>query len=91
MDNFECMKCGIIYQAKDTLGNCPCCGTTTLRIPEIAPYKKFCPVCNINYPLEACGCACGRPLFILGRVTGWKDEIRKEAISVRELAATPSS
>jgi hypothetical protein len=88
MDNFGCSKCGIIYQAQNSLGNCPLCKTPTLRIPEIVPQEKFCPSCNKNYPLEANECSCGRPLFILGRVVGWKDEklsFEKSGINSGEL------
>jgi hypothetical protein len=77
MDNFGCMKCGINYQAPNSLGNCPSCKTPTLRIPNIVPYKKFCTVCNKNYPLETDICDCKRQLFILGRVVGWKDEMEQ--------------
>jgi hypothetical protein len=84
MDNLKCMKCGIIYQAPNNFGNCLSCGTPTLRIPVIVPYRKFCPACNKDYPLEANGCDCGRSLFILGRVIGWKDEIEKEALVVSQ-------
>lgn len=74
MDNLECTKCKISHRSLDGLGNCPFCKTPNLRVPEIVPDKKFCPVCNKDYQLTASECNCGRVLFILGRVAGWKDE-----------------